>query len=149
MEIIREEKMAATRESLEFFKKYHGRLGKVQYLVLYDVESIPINPIDKWNHVIFIGEHAQLWLRGLTWGYSGEGPYGLYKVLQKLDLEFTYEEIVALKWEAREIIVLKNMGGKLMVSSYEDSIRTMLLEANSTICWPYKSLMKPKKAIAQ
>jgi len=67
-------KYQPTRASLEFFKKHYGKLGEIKFIVLYYAErEWSLNPELYHQYVNIIGDKAQVWLSGLSWGYYGEG----------------------------------------------------------------------------
>jgi len=60
------------RASLEFFNRHFKELGKVKYIILYYAEKEWVLNHDLMHqYVIIIGDNAQLWMSGLTWGYYG------------------------------------------------------------------------------
>ncbi len=77
-----------------------------------------MNP-DIYRHfVIVIGEKAQLWMSGLSWGYLGEGPCGLFDVMQMVDPSITFEQIKDLEWPGTYPIMFENDEGKLILKLY-------------------------------
>ena len=76
--------------------------------------------------LIVIGEKAELWMSGLTWGYNGEGPYGLFELMQMIDPSITYEQILSLQWMAEYPIMFENVEKKLVLKPYNESARLFL-----------------------
>ena len=58
-------------------------IGKPLKLILTP-PAIVIDPNWNWYLVRVIGERAELWLYGYSWGFAGEGPRGLMKLLNEL-----------------------------------------------------------------
>lgn len=58
-------------------------IGKPLKLILTP-PAIVIDPNWNWYLVRLIGERAELWLYGYSWGFAGEGPRGLMKLLNEL-----------------------------------------------------------------
>ena len=136
MRIIKEGSNGNTRDSLEFFKEHYHELGEVNYIVLYYAEK-------EWciNHDLFhqyaivIGEKAQLWMSGLTWGYYGAGPSALLEVMQMIDPAITYEDIVSLKWMAENPIIFERVSGNLIQCSFDEFVRSLLCFETDRLPW--------------
>ena len=127
MRVIKEGRLKSTRDSLMFFKDHFRELGKVKYIILYYAErEWLINRKFYHQYVIIIGEDAQLWMSGLTWGYYGQGPYGLFELMQIIDPTITYEQIVSLVWMAEYPIMFENVDNKLVLRPYNESVRSLL-----------------------
>ncbi len=127
MRVIKEGRLKSTRESLMFFKDHFRELGKVKYIILYYAErEWSINKKYYHQYVIVIGERAQLWISGLTWGYYGQGPYGLFELMQMIDPTITYEQIVSLEWMAEYPIMFENVDNKLVLRPYNESASSLL-----------------------
>ncbi|MFW9990214.1 MAG: hypothetical protein ACFFC3_16355 [Candidatus Odinarchaeota archaeon] len=129
-----------TRDSVAFFKEHYKELGEINYIVLYlaerEWELNPNNPDLSFQFVIIIGEKAQLWMSGLTWGYYGEGPYGLFEVIHTIDPSITYEYIVDLEWGLEyHPIVFQNVEGSLILVSYNNSLVPLLKLGKTPIRW--------------
>jgi len=141
MKIIKQEKgRGDARDSLRFFKEHYQELGEIKYIVLYYAErewALDRNNPDLYHQfAIMIGEKAQIWMSGLTWGYYGEGPYRLYEVMQVLDPSITYEQIALLEWGSeRNPIVFRNINGSLLIGPYNNSLVSLLNLGNSKIRW--------------
>ena len=60
--------------------KYLINVGKIKYVKGY---------MSKNNHpyVLVVGENGSSRFNGFYWGYSGEGPRGLIKLLEYLDVD--------------------------------------------------------------
>ena len=54
-------------------------------------------------------------MSGLTWGYFGEGPYGLFEVMGMIDSGITYEQIEDLEWPGTYPIMFENVEGRLIL----------------------------------
>ena len=127
MQVIKQGRLKSTRETLRFFKEHFEKLGKVRYIVLYSAEQDRV-----WNkelysqYVIVIGEGAQLWMSGLTWGYIGEGPYGLLDVMQMVDSSITFEQIEDLEWPGTYPIMFENVEGRLILKPITNSAASLL-----------------------
>lgn len=136
MQIIKQGRLKSTRKSLRFFKEHVEKLGKVKYIVLYSAERER-----RWNqelysqYVIVIGEKAQLWMSGLSWGYLGEGPYGLLEVMQMIDPSITFEEIEDLEWPGTYPILFENIEGKLNLTPFTNSAAGLLCLENGRLPW--------------
>ena len=127
MQIIKEGRLKSTESSLIFFKDHYQELGKVKHIILYYAErEWSINPEFYHQYVIVIGERTQLWMSGLTWGYNGEGPYGLFELIQIIDPSITYEQIVSLQWMAEYPIKFENVEQKLILKPYNESAKSFL-----------------------
>ncbi len=127
VQIIKEGRLKSKESSLMFFKDHYQELGKVKYIVLYYAEQEwLINPEFYHQYFIVIGEKAQLWMSGLTWGYNGEGPYGLFELMQMIDPSITYEQIVSLQWMAEYPIMFENVEQKLILKPYNESAKSFL-----------------------
>ncbi len=134
--IKEEESSGSTRESLRFFQDHYYELGEVKYFVLYHAErEWLINPELYHQYRIVIGEKAQLWMSGLTWGYYGEGPRGLYDVLQIIDPEFTYEQVISLDRTSKEPITLQNVNGRLILRIFDESVSFLLRGGKNHLPW--------------
>ena len=147
MRIIKEGSLKATRESLEFFKEHHFELGEIKYLILYYAEqewAICRNPDLYHQYVIIVGETAQLWMSGLTWGYHGEGPYGLFNLLKLIDAGISYEDIVGLECEAKEPIMYEKIHGKLILKPFNESAKEMICKKNGRLPWDIRDFIVPK-----
>jgi len=86
-EIIAEpkENWGTTHKSVGFAEQNVSRIGEPLSVVLYSPKVCPDKRFN-WNLVRIIGEDAEMYLYGLNWGYGGEGPRGLLKVLKILGL---------------------------------------------------------------
>ena len=137
MRIIKEENSSgSTRESLRFFQEHYHVLGEVKYIVLYHAErEWLINPELCHQYCIIIGEKVQLWMFELTWGYYGEGPSGLHDVLQMIDPEFTYEQVISLDRTAKEPITLENVNGRLILRIFDESVSSLLRGEDYHLPW--------------
>jgi len=137
MRIIKQEEGdGVTRASLKFFKAHFKELGKVKYVILYYAEDEwVLNPDLMHQYVIIIGENCQLWMSGLAWGYYGEGPYGLFEVMQMIDLKISYEEIVSLGWETDDVYMFENVNGRLLLKSFNESARSFLCGVDNRLPW--------------
>jgi len=71
-----------TQKSLEFFREHKDELGVVICVACGEFKG----PEWGWRTVI-TGTKATMILSGLSCGYGGEGPHGLYELLQDLGLE--------------------------------------------------------------
>ena len=94
-----------------------------------------MDPNDWYWFTIVIGENAQLWLYGLTWGYDGEGPYGLYKLMQKIDPKITYKQIKNLEKVPNSPIVYEYVKGELILIPYNNSVNSLVCKVNKSIQW--------------
>ena len=82
-----------------------------------------------------VGEKVQLWMVGLTWGYYGEGPSGLHEILQVIDPEFAYDQVLSLSRTAEEPITLENVNGNLILRNFDEYVRSLLRRGNSHLPW--------------
>ena len=127
MRVIKQGRLKSTEDSLMFFRDNYQELGEVKYIILYYAErEWSINKKYYHQYVIVIGENAQLWLSALTWGYYGQGPYGLFELMQMMDPTITYEQIVSLEWMAEYAIMFENANNKLVLRPYNESARSLL-----------------------
>jgi hypothetical protein len=114
MQIIKQGSLKSTRDALRFFKEHYDKVDKVKYIVLYFAErEWLLNPELYHQYAIVIGENTQLWMSGLTWRYCGEGPYGLFEVMQMIDPSVTFEQIEELEWPGTYPILFENVEGRL------------------------------------
>ena len=90
------------------------------------------------QYVIIIGDYTQLWLSGLTWGYYGAGPSGLFELLEIIDPSITYEQIVELEWLAEYPIMLENLEGKLFVNPFNEVVYSHLCGEGNRLPWKIK-----------
>jgi len=71
-----------TQASLKFFREHKRYLGRV---IAVACGEIP-NGSGNWRTVI-TGTLGIIILSGCSCGYAGEGPHGLYEILQELGFE--------------------------------------------------------------
>lgn len=136
MNIIKEGKLKAPENSLNFFREHYDELGELKYIVLYYAEKEwSINPEVYHQYTILMNEKAQIWMSGFTWGYYGAGPRGLLELLQMIDPEITCEEVANLEWMAKDPIVFENVKGKLVLRSFNESICSLLSIENDRLPW--------------
>jgi len=136
MQIIKQSSVKPTRDALRFFKEHFDKVDKVKYIVLYYAErEWLLNPELFHQYVIIIGENAQLWMSGLTWGYNGEGPYGLFEVMQMIDSSITFEEIKNLEWLGTEPILFENVEGKLVLKPLNKVVKLLISIENDRLPW--------------
>ncbi len=136
MQVIKQGLLKSTRTSLRFFKEHFDKLGKVKYIVLYFAErEWQLNPEPYHQYAIFIGENVQLWMSDLTWGYFGEGPYGLFEVMQMIDSSITYEQILGLEWPGSYPILFENIGGKMSLKPFKNSTAALLIMEDGVLPW--------------
>ena len=127
MRIIKQGRLKSTEDSLMFFRDHYQELGRIKYIILYFAErEWSIDKKYYHQYVIVIGDTAQLWMSGLTWGYYGHGPYGLFELMQMIDPTITYEQIISLEWMAEYPIMLENVDQKLVSRPYNESARSLL-----------------------
>jgi len=141
MRIIKEGDGKSTEESVQFFKDHYGELGQIQYIILYYAEhewAVARNPEIYHQFVIIVGEEAQLWMSGLTWGYDGTGPYGLFTVIQLIESDITYKDIIALEWLAEDPIVYKKMDGRLVLTHLDETAKSMICRENKYLPWDFR-----------
>jgi len=125
--VIKQGRLTSTEDSLIFFREHYQELGEVKYIILYYAErEWLINKKYYHQYVIVIGENAQLWMSGLTWGYYGHGPYGLFELMQMIDPTITYEQIVSLEWMAENPVMFENVDNKLVLRPYSESASSLL-----------------------
>lgn len=92
-----------TNRSITFAEKNLIRIGEPLSVVLYSPRICP----DKrygWNLVRIIGEDAEMYLYGLCWGYGGEGPQGLRKVLNMLGMNVNINYVAKFDMDSPEPI---------------------------------------------
>ncbi len=70
-----------TAESLDFFRRNRGVLGKIESV------RCSFNGSGTIYNTVIVGITAIMHLSGLNCGYGGEGPHGLYTLLKELGLE--------------------------------------------------------------
>ena len=134
--IIKEDRSRSTRDSLKFFQDHFNEIGDIKYVILYYAEHQWLLNHDLFHqYVIFIGEKAQLWLSGLTWGYYGTGPYRLFKVISLIDPSITYEQIVSLEWSTNYPIMLENIEGRLSLKPFNESAKYLLCLEDNRLPW--------------
>lgn len=136
MQIIKQVKLVSTRDSLRFFKEHFEKLDRVKYIVLYSAKrEWRLNPQLYNQYVIVIGENAQLWMSELTWGYLGEGPYGLFEVMQMIDPSVTFEQIKNLEWPGTDPILFENIEGKLVLKPFNKSVAGLICSKSGRLPW--------------
>ncbi|GAG84569.1 unnamed protein product [marine sediment metagenome] len=136
MQIIKQGSLKSTRDTLRFFKEHFDKVDKVKYIVLYFAErEWLLNPDLYHQYAIVIGENAQLWMSGLTWGYCGEGPYGLFEVMQMIDPSITFEQIEALEWPGTYPILFENVEGRLSLTQFTNSVASLLCLEGGRLPW--------------
>ncbi len=136
MNIIQQGKLKAPEHSLEFFKEHSDELGEVKYIVLYYAEKEwSINKGVYHQYTILMNERAQIWMSGFTWGYNGAGPRGLLELLQMIDPEITCEKVANLEWMAKDPIVFENVKGKLVLRSFNETVRSLLNDEDDRLPW--------------
>ena len=136
MRILKEGRSLAPRDSLQFFKEHLTELGKVNYVVLYYAErEWLLNPDLYHQYTIIIGQKAQLWISGLTWGYYGTGPGVLHDLLQIIDPSITYEQVVDLEWLAEYPIMFENLNDKLVLKPFNDLVHSYLCGKDNRLPW--------------
>ena len=136
MQIIKQGSLKSTRDALRFFKEHFDKVDKVKYIVLYFAErEWQLNPELYHQYAIVIGENAQLWMSGLTWGYCGEGPYGLFEVMQMIDPSITFEQIEALEWPGTYPILFENVEGRLSLTQFTNSVASLLCIEGGKLPW--------------
>ena len=127
MRVIKEGHLKSTEDSLMFFKSHSQELGRVKYIILYYAErEWLVNKKYYHQYVIVIGENAQLWMSGLTWGYYGQGPHALFELMQMIDPTITYKQIASLEWMAEYPIMFENVDNKLVLRPYNESASSLL-----------------------
>ena len=142
MRIIKEGRLKASCESIEFFKKYYRSIGKVNYFVLYYSErEWKINPDLYHQYVIVIGEYVQLWMSGLTWGYNGTGPTDLRELMNMIDPEITCKQIRDLEWMVDDPIVFENVNGRLTLKPFNEKVRSLLCDQDNRLPWSIKGFL--------
>ena len=136
MQIIKQGQSESTRGALRFFKENFYKVDKVKYIVLYFAErEWQLNPELYHQYAIVVGEKAQLWISGLTWGYSGAGPYALFEVMQLIDSSITYEEIQNLEWPETKPIMFENVEGKLVLKPLNKDVKSLISIENDRLPW--------------
>jgi len=129
MRILKEPK-EDTEKALSFFKEHYEELGEIKYIILYYAEeewAIYHVPEIYHQYVIIIGEKAQIWLAGLTWGYYGHGPSVFLELMQMIDSSITYEDIAALEWAADySPIMYEKANGKLILKPFDETADNMI-----------------------
>ncbi len=136
MKVIKEDKDIGTDASIDFFKKHYKELGEIKYLILYYAEREWMINHDLYHqYTMFIGENAQLWLSGITWGYYGEGPSGLHEIMSMIDPEITYEQIVDLEWMAKETMMFEIIEGKFILKPMSEAVKEILRNGNWYLLW--------------
>jgi len=136
MQIIKQGSLKSTRDALRFFKEHFDKVDKVKYIVLYFAErEWQLNPELYHQYAIVIGENNQLWMSGLTWGYCGEGPYGLFEVMQMIDPSVTFEQIEDLEWPGMYPILFENVKGKLVLKPFNRSVAALICSKSGRLLW--------------
>ena len=136
MRIFKEGKLKSTYQSLAFFREHLKFIGQVRYIILYYAErEWSINPDLYHQYVIIIGEKAQIWLSGLTWGYYGAGPSAFHDLMQTIDPDITYEQITSLEWLTDYPIMFENNNGKLALKAFNELARSMICAENNKLPW--------------
>jgi len=134
MKILKEGQSKSPQDSLKFFSEHIEELGKINYVVLYYGENEwQLNPHLYRHYVIIIGEEAHIWISGLTWGYYGTGPGALHDLLQMIDPTILYEQINDLEWMAEDPIMFENFSGKLVLSSFNQEVYSLLCENDTRL----------------
>jgi len=142
MQIIKSGPLSNTNDSLRFFKEHYEELRKIKYVILYYAErEWLVNRELYHQYVIIVGEKAQLWISGLTWGYYGSGPYGLFTLMQLIDSSITYEEIVGLEWMADDPLMFEDVKGKLVLKKFNESARTLISVEINCLPWEKKKVL--------
>jgi len=136
MQIIKQGSLKSTRDALRFFKEHFDKVDKVKYIVLYFAErEWQLNPELYHQYAIVIGENTQLWMSGLTWGYCGEGPYGLFEIMQMIDPSVTFEQIEDLEWPGTYPILFENVEGRLSLTQFTNSVVSLLCLEGGRLPW--------------
>jgi len=136
MQIIKQGQLKSTRDALRFFKEHFDKVDKVKYIVLYFAErEWQLNPELYHQYAIVIGENTQFWMSGLTWGYCGEGPYGLFEVMQMIDPSVTFEQIENLEWLGTYPILFENVEGRLSLTQFTNSTASLLCLEGGRLPW--------------
>jgi len=141
MRIIKEGNDNSTEESLQFFKDHYLELGDIKYIILYYAEhewAIARSREIYHQYLIFVGEKAQLWMSGLTWGYDGTGPYTFFTLMQLIDPNITYKDIIALEWMAEDPIVYEKMNGKFVLTDFDEPVKSMIRIDNKYLPWDFR-----------
>lgn len=87
------EDCGVTAQSLVAWHRHKGKVGKVKSI---EVRAFPKHG----NYLTYIaGTEATLILSGLTIGYSGEGPHGLYELLKDAGFSVPMEEVTKETFE--------------------------------------------------
>ena len=146
--IIKEGKGRDCYTSIDFFKKHYHELGKITHVVFYYAEHewaiYRKNPDMYHQFTIFIGEKAQLWTSGFTWGYCGAGPGALHDVLLLIDPSISYDEITHLEWEARIPIMLQNVQGRLIEMPFSEEARALISSHEGFLPWEDRRMEFPE-----
>ena len=143
MRIIKQGPGKSTKESLRFFKDHYLELGEIKYIILYYAEREWAIYRDReiyHQYVIIVGEKAQLWMSGLTWGYDGTGPYAFFTIMQLIDPNITYKDIAALEWMAEDPIVYEKMNGKLVLTHFDETAKNMICNGNKYLPWEIRGI---------
>ncbi len=87
--------LGCTRESIKACERHHNKLGEIKSIKGYTYSS---NGILR-NGVLIKGSKGSMRLSSLGWGYSGEGPRGLEKVLKVLDVtDDEIKRVLSMPW---------------------------------------------------
>ena len=136
MQVIKQGPLKSTRKSLNFFKEHFEKLGDIKYIVFYYAErEWRLNHDPYHQYVIVIGENVQLWMSGLTWGYFGEGPYGLFEVIRMIDPSITYKQIEDLEWPGTYPLMFENVEGRLILKPITNSAASLLRLEDGKLPW--------------
>ena len=80
-------------------------------------------------------------MSGLTWGYDGEGPRGLFALMQSIDPNITYDDIIDLEWMAKDPIVYEKVNGRFMLTDFDELVESMI-RINKFLPWDFRRVRK-------
>ena len=91
-----------TSKSLSAVDLHLSRLGKITKIRGYRIMKKNIRA--KFEYVMVTGENGTARFGGFCWGYFGEGPRGLIKLLTKCGVESEIAETIAFHTERKDEI---------------------------------------------
>ena len=102
------EEAGYTKYSIDFVRRYSRNAGDLLAVSL-------IRKVDGMPVTAFICEKCSIVTFGFNWGYGGEGPTGLYKVINEIfKREFPMKEITDMNMEWCYTILFSDEGYRVI-----------------------------------
>ena len=77
-------------------------------------------------------------MSGLTWVYDGTGPYTFFTLMQLIDPNITYKDIIALEWLAEDPIVYEKVNGRFVLTHFDEPVKNMIRIDNKYLPWDFR-----------